>query len=123
MYTNSCRKKLGGELAIMDETGLPAVLEKRYGGDDVVDIDVEDSNLPRPITFTPSTSSPIMLTTATSTIADKNKEKMATCEDTKLPSADHKIDTLSWLEALKQKELDYERNLLRTKMELIGAII
>jgi len=123
MYTNSCRKKLGGELAIMDETGLQAV-DERYGCDDVVEaIDVEGTNPLHPATFTSPTSSTIMLTTATSTIADKNKEKMATSDDTKLPSADHKIDTLSWLEALKQKELDYERNLLRTKMELIGAII
>jgi len=114
MSTTPCRKKLGGELAIMDETGLQAV-DERYGCDDVVEaIDVEGTNLLHPAT---------MLTTATSTIADKNKEKMATSDDTKLPSADHKIDTLSWLEALKQKELDYERNLLRRKMELIGAII
>jgi hypothetical protein len=113
---------LGGEFAIMGETGLQAV-EKRYGCDDGEAVDVASTNLRRPATFTSSTSSTIMLTTATSTIADKNKEKMATCEDTKLTSADHKIDTLSWLEALKQKELDYERNLLRTKMELIGAII
>ena len=107
----------------MDETGLQAV-DERYGCDDVVEaIDVEGTNLLHPATFTSPTSSTIMLTTATSTIADKNKEKMATSDDTKLPSADHKIDTLSWLEALKQKELDYERNLLRRKMELIGAII
>ena len=107
----------------MDETGLQAV-DERYGCDDVVEaIDVEGTNPLHPATFTSPTSSTIMLTTATSTIADKNKEKMATSDDTKLPSADHKIDTLSWLEALKQKELDYERNLLRRKMELIGAII